>query len=1352
MSIHKLTAGDGYTYLTRQVAAFDVAERGHLGLADYYTAVGEAPGVWAGAGLAGLAGLGGLRPGDVVTEAHMRALFGEGRHPDADAIELAVIEAGGTVEEALAASALGRPFAVRDSVGDFRTECARRFAAINTSQGRAARAGVPDQLRARMRTQVAREMFAAAYGRPPADERELSGFVARASRQATTAVAGYDLTFSPVKSVSALWAVTPRAVSERIEAAHHAAIADTLTWLEQHAAYTRTGRNGIRQVDVTGLLAAAFTHRDSRSGDPDLHTHLVISNKVQTLDGRWLALDGRILFKATVAASERYNTRLEAELTARLGVRFAPRPDVDRGRRPVREIVGVDPRLIAAWSARRTAIEDRRAELAARFQADHGRVPTPVEAIRLAQQATLETRPPKHAHRTMADQRRVWRHQAIRVVGGARHLDRMIRAALTSIPAPEPPISRQWIATTARHTLQAVQASRASWQSWHVRAEAERRARTAGVRLPRLDEVVDSIVARALAESIPLVRAEPVTEPAPLRRRDGSAVYTVAGAALYTSPDIISAERQLIAAAGRRGGRAVPHHAVDQALRQAAATGTRLNPGQAHLVRELATSGARLQLVIAPAGSGKTTALQVLTQVWTQAGGTVIGLAPSAAAAAVLRTETGASTDTLAKLTHALTTGPVPDWVARIGPDTLVLIDEAGMAGTLDLARTVTHTLSRGGSVRLVGDDHQLSAVPAGGVLRDIADTAGAVTLTHLMRFHDPAEAAATLALRVGDPAAIGFYLDRGRVHVGDPDTATDQAYQAWAAGRSRGLDAVMLAPTRAMAASLNARARADRLTHTGPAGRETTLADGNRASLGDTVITRANRRDLTTGQSSEWVRNGERWTVTDVHHDGSLSVTGLHGSGTVRLPARYVAADVELGYASTIHTAQGITASTSRTILTGTESRHLLYTALTRGAASNHAYLAVTGTGDPHDIVKPHAVHPPTAGELLERILARDDTQRSATTHRRDLQAPESRLHAAVEQYLDALTVAAEQQDPRTAHDRAAVLRSELVRPDAIPAGPLPWLPAIPAGLATHPEWSPYLAAQAATISALASQVRQRADGRTQADASPWMQSLLDPEHDRLRADLAVWRAATATAETDRRPTGAPQRVDAAARYQRDLTRRIQAAIGIHHHASIEAPAAFAARVDPRITLDPYWPELVDHIAGLHLSGLDTTTLLTAAAGQGPLPDEHPAAAMWWRITQYIAPPPYSASPNVRDKQMVSAGTQPAETTPVVRWRDLAASIDPRLPGDPDYQRLASALDRAQHAGYDAVTELPRLVTVAPLPADRPAAALLHRLFIAVPTSLSRSQQPEPDTPDVHPPMTDGIAHQRERSPRRAR
>ena len=233
-----------------------------------------------------------------------------------------------------------------------------------------------------------------------------------------------------------------------------------------------------------------------------------------------------------------------------------------------------------------------------------------------------------------------------------------------------------------------------------------------------------------------------IEDPEVLRRTDGSSVYTVAGADLYTSQRILDAEQRLVATAGRRDGPAVDESAVDLALLEMAANRTALDAGQTSLVRQMCTSGARLQLAIAPAGAGKTTAMRALVLAWTQDGGQVVGLAPSAAAAAVLGEQTGIRTDTLAKLTWSLSHGDLPEWAARIGPSTLVIIDEAGMADTLSLDTAVQFVIGRGGSVRLIGDDQQLAAIGAGGVLRDIKHIHGALQLTELHRFTDPAEAA----------------------------------------------------------------------------------------------------------------------------------------------------------------------------------------------------------------------------------------------------------------------------------------------------------------------------------------------------------------------------------------------------------------------------------------------------------------------------------------------------------------------------------------------------------------------------------------------------------------------------------
>jgi hypothetical protein len=518
---------------------------------------------------------------------------------------------------------------------------------------------------------------------------------------------------------------------------------------------------------------------------------------VQTVDERWLSIDGRVLFKANVAASETYNTALEQHLHEALGVRFAERPGTDPSKRPVREIVGVDPRLNQRWSTRRAHINIRRSDLAIQFQNDHGRPPSPVEALHLAQQATLETRDAKHEPRSLAEQRATWFGEAAAVLRSSEAVASMVQTALAPHAETTTIADSHWVAQTADHILTVMEKSRSTWQTWHVRAEAQRQVRAADVPVNRASVLVDLLVDEVLERrSIALAAPDDnIEEPDALRRVDGSSVYTVAGADPYTSQRILDAEQRLLTAAGRRDGASVEQTAVDLALLEMAANGTALDVGQAALVRQMCSSGARQQLAIAPAGAGKTTAMRALTQAWTEDGGQVIGLAPSAAAAAVLAEQTGIRTDTLAKLIWSLDHGDLPDWEAAVGRSTLLIIDEAGMADTFSLDAAVHFAMNRGASVRLVGDEQQLAAIGAGGVLRDIKQSRGALYLGELHRFTDPAEAAASLTLREGKPEALNFYLDHGRVHVGDLATTTEDAFNAWVSDRAAGFDAIMIAP-----------------------------------------------------------------------------------------------------------------------------------------------------------------------------------------------------------------------------------------------------------------------------------------------------------------------------------------------------------------------------------------------------------------------------------------------------------------------------------------------------------------------------------------------------------------------------
>jgi hypothetical protein len=218
-----------------------------------------------------------------------------------------------------------------------------------------------------------------------------------------------------------------------------------------------------------------------------------------------------------------------------------------------------------------------------------------------------------------------------------------------------------------------------------------------------------------------------------------------------------------------------------------------------------------------------------------------------------------------------------------------------------------------------------------------------------------------------------------------------------------------MLAPTRELVAQLNQRARTHRLADTkSNADTEVSLADGNRASVGELIITRRNDRQLgITG--TDWVKNGDRWIVQAITAGGDLNVQHLRNRHRVRLPAAYVQTSAELGYATTVRAAQGLSVDTVHGLATGEESRQQLYTMLSRAKVANHLYLQAVGDGDPHSILWPETVRQSTPTDLLEQILACDDAARSATTLQRDQHDPAARLADATRRYVDALHVAAE-------------------------------------------------------------------------------------------------------------------------------------------------------------------------------------------------------------------------------------------------------------------------------------------------------------------------------------------------------
>ena len=1038
MTIHKLTAGDGYTYLTEHIAGGDVDKKTTQDAADYYTAEGNPPGLWIGRGLATL----GLdspdgEPAQRVREDQMRALFGRGLHPDADAIidtyQRQHLRAGMSVrdqkrvtDEAIAQATLGKTFAAYAAIPPFTERVHDRLAVIIEETGRPP---------------------------TPAEEKKIR---AEEAGRARGSVAGYDVVFAPVKSAALLWALDPRPwVRDAVMAAHHDAKNTTLAMLEEHAAFTRTGTNGIAQIQTKGLIAVSFDHYDSRDGDPNPHTHVAISNKVQGVDGIWRTLDGRAVYRITVAASEHYNTAFQIALTQKLGVQFTAK-DMGRGKQPVYEVAGIDPALITGFSSRRRHLAARYDELISAYRHQHGHDPSASTAHKLARRANLDTRDGKKPPRSLTAMRHAWSTQAFTEHGPDTITKLMAvvpdpsTATRASTPArPAAAVSTEQIAAAV---VANVAEKRATWTVWNLRAEAERLIKTTAAEQQPITDVtgvsvavnslavhrdlVAAVIAHAISPEFSVSIEAPalLDEPTALRRSDGVSVFVQHAATRYTSTAVLDAEQRLVTAATTPASAALTtgddsrNRAATPAWVSAtldgfeATTQTTLDAGQRALVTAFTTDPSLLVVGIGAAGTGKTTAMRAYLHTLTAQRRRLIPLATSAGSAAVLAGDLHTPAENVHKFlyehhhgTHAaaLSTGqtqalPASKRQFAVGPGDVILIDEAGMAGTPTLDRITAIATYHGASVRLLGDYRQLAAVESGGALRLIASDVGAVELSTLHRFSNPAEATATLQLRTGDTSGLTFYSDADRVNGGSAQAMTEAVYAGWSADIKAGKVSVMSAATNTDVTALSARARADRVAIGDVEADGIALHDGNTAGVGDWIVTRQNERRITTHQGKDFVRNGYAWHIDIRHDDGSLTVRHLGHNGRVHLPADYAREHVELLYASTVHRTQGSTVDTAHALISAGMQREHLYVALTRAQHSTTLYVTT------HEILPldddermdasrrdPHAR---AALEVLHTVLATEGAQVSATQAVRDAQNDAESLATLVPRYVYAV------------------------------------------------------------------------------------------------------------------------------------------------------------------------------------------------------------------------------------------------------------------------------------------------------------------------------------------------------------
>lgn len=747
-------------------------------------------------------------------------------------------------------------------------------------------------------------------------------------------VPGFDLTFSVPKSVSVVYALGDPLMQQAVVEGCEAALAEALAWLEREACFVRRGTNnramadrdgvqfGTRRVAADGFVAAQFRHRTSRAGDPHLHWHVLAANIARGLDGRWSALDGTALYRAQRSAGVVFQATMRRELTLRLGVEWGPT------HRDAADIAGIPARVLRGFSTRHEQI--------AEWLDGVGQ-----EGAAAATTALLATRTRKQVPADVDTIEVAWRERAIRLGWGPEELDRLLGERPTAEKAPESEIwelrEATWEAGRLSIVTRAV--SFDEWLEWLLAA----RVTATGATFTRFDltsavasavpagatsATVDAVVQRCLASELVVAVAS--------SRSSSSCIDIPSGPVAddrerrFTARSLLRIEEQLLdqLRAGVDAGIGAICEAAD-----GLAEFESLGDDQRNAAITLTTSGDGVALLVGRAGTGKTHTLGAVRAAYEHAGWAVVGLAPSARAAREL--EAGARIDATTIARHLVERRSVDD-------RTVIVVDEAGMAGTRDLAQVIGQATVAGAKVILVGDHHQLPEVAAGGTFRAAIDLLGdRVAELHVnRRQQQPWEQAALDQLRNGDvPTAFAAYRDHGRVVIAD--AAADLhaiAVADWVAARSAG-ETLLLAGTRAETRLLNRLAR-ERLTELGRLDLSNQVEFADRQFvLGDEVVLLKNHRGQTNESGAIFeVHNGMRGTVVDLT-DHSMTIE-LPGGERVRLDRDYLDSGwVDHGYALTVHKAQGVTCD--RVIVVGPAGlyREGAYVAMSRARISAHLY-----------------------------------------------------------------------------------------------------------------------------------------------------------------------------------------------------------------------------------------------------------------------------------------------------------------------------------------------------------------------------------------------------------------------------
>ena len=707
-------------------------------------------------------------------------------------------------------------------------------------------------------------------------------------------VPGFDLTFSVPKSVSVAYALGDPLVQGAVVEAGEAAVAETLAWLEREACHVRRGTNnrhakvpdvemwGTRRLPGAGFVAAQFRHRTSRAGDPQLHWHVLVANITQGPDRRWSALDGTGLYRSKRTAGVMFQAALRRELTMRLGVEWSP---------PVKdscEIAGIPRRIIRLFSKRREEIEAELDRLGA-------------SGPKAAEQATLATRKTKSDFDVAGIVTR-WQQEADGAGWGTTELDNLLSSLSRSTHTGDRDVD-QLVSLVGDRLI-----GSDSTFTRHEAAQAVAAVLPAGGTAAEVDRLVDGVLAHP--EIVAIHDPTSPDRPTGWEQR-------------FTTRRLIALETEVSHAIA--SGVATHTGALDPASVVVASLGL----DQHDAVTRLCTQGNAIEVLVGRAGTGKTYTLAAVTSAYRSAGWTTIGVAPSARAARELETGAEIASFTVPRFDHHLRDHPLTT-------SSLVVVDEAGMCGTVDLHHIVTAARNAGAKVILVGDHHQLPEVQAGGGLANAIATLGegVCELTENRRQVEPWEIDALDHLRHGDVAnAWDAYLSHDRVRIlEDPVELHGLAVDDWWTAHMTGGDALLLAGTRSEANALNRLARERAAIEHLLVGPTLTVA-GRTFQAGHRVLICRNDTNQNTADGRPIrIDNGMLGTIAAADLEACTLDVRLRTGEIIRLDNDYLTGGhLDHGYAMTIHKSQGATCDAVFVVGPAGLYREAAYVALSR-------------------------------------------------------------------------------------------------------------------------------------------------------------------------------------------------------------------------------------------------------------------------------------------------------------------------------------------------------------------------------------------------------------------------------------